>query len=63
MRNEIYKTTYKKIDAYLGIRNLRQGPPARLINKLLNGAVKTDQTEIQLIHFLSFAVKIERNIA
>ena len=52
----------KKIDAYLGTRNLRPGPPARLINKILDGADKTDPTEAQRINFQSFSVKIERNI-
>ena len=30
MRNGGYSITDKKIDAYLGTRNLRPGPPARL---------------------------------
>ena len=63
MRNGGYSITDKKIDAYLGTRNLRPGPPARLINKILDGADKTDPTEAQRINFSSFAVKIERNIA
>ena len=63
MRNADYSITDKKIDAYLGTRNLRPGPPARLINKILDGADKTDPTELQRINFSSFAVKIERNIA
>ena len=52
----------KKIDAYLGTRNLRPGPPARLINKILEGADKTDPTEAQRINFSSFSTKVERNI-
>ena len=63
MRNYDYSVTDKKIDDYLGTRNLRPGPPARLINKILEGADKTDPTEAQRINFSSFAVKIERNIA
>ena len=63
MRNDGYSITDRKIDAYLGTRNLRPGPPARLINKILDGADKTDPTESQRINFSSFAVKIERNIA
>ena len=63
MRNDDYTLTDKKIDAYLGTRNLRPGPPARLINKILDGADKTDPTEAQRINFSSFAVKVERNIA
>ena len=63
MRNAYYTATDKKIDDYLGTKNLRPGPPARLINKLLDGADRTDPTEIQSINFSSFAVKIERNIA
>ncbi len=63
MRNNGYSMTDKKIDAYLGTRNLRPGPPARLINKILDGADKTDPTKEQRINFSSFAVKIERNIA
>ena len=63
MRNNGYSMTDKKIDAYLGTRNLRPGPPARLINKILDGADKTDPLEEQRINFSSFAVKIERNIA
>ena len=52
----------KKIDAYLGTRNLRPGPPARLINKILDGSDKTDPTEAQRINFSSFSTKVERNI-
>ena len=55
MRNGGYSITDKKIDAYLGTRNLRPGPPARLINKILDGADKTDPTEAQRINFSSFA--------
>ena len=62
MRNEDYSLIDKKIDDYLGTRNLRPGPPARLINKILDGADKTDPTEDQRINFSSFAVKIERDI-
>ena len=63
MRNDGYSKIDKNIDAYLGTRNLRPGPPARLINKILDGADKTDPMELQRINFSSFAVKIERNIA
>ena len=62
MRNSNYTPTDKKIDAYLGTRNLRPGPPARLINKILEGADKTDPTEAQRINFSSFSAKVERNI-
>ena len=62
MRNEDYSMIDKKIDDYLGTRNLRPGPPARLINKILDGADDTDPKESQRINFSSFAVKIERNI-
>jgi hypothetical protein len=62
MRNGNYNATDRKIDAYLGTRNLRPGPPARLINKLLEGADKTDPIEAQRINFSSFSAKIERNI-
>ena len=62
MRNDGYSKIDKSIDAYLGTRNLRPGPPARLINKILDGADKTDPTEEQRINFSSFAVKMERNI-
>ena len=63
MRNGKYTATDRKIDAYLGTRNLRPGPPARLINKILEGADKTDPTEAQRINFSSFSAKVERNIA
>ena len=63
MRNDGYSKIDKNIDDYLGTRNLRPGPPARLINKILDGADKTDPMEEQRINFSSFAVKIERNIA
>ena len=62
MRNGNYNATDRKIDAYLGTRNLRPGPPARLINKLLEGADKTEPIEAQRINFSSFSAKIERNI-
>ena len=62
MRNSNYTPTDKKIDAYLGTRNLRPGQPARLINKILEGADKTDPTEAQRINFSSFSAKVERNI-
>ena len=58
-----YNNLDRKIDAYLGTRNLRPGPPSRLINKILEGADKTDPTEAQRINFSSFATKVERNIA
>ena len=63
MRSGKYTATDRKIDAYLGTRNLRPGPPARLINKILEGADKTDPTEAQRINFSSFSAKVERNIA
>ena len=62
MRNGTYNAIDRKIDHYLGTRNLRPGPPARLINKILEGADKTDPTEAQRINFSSFSAKIVRNI-
>ena len=62
MRSGNYNAMDRKIDAYLGTRNLRPGPPARLINKILEGADNTDPTENQRINFSSFSTKIERNI-
>ena len=63
MKNGKYSAMEKNIDAYLGTRNLRPGPPARLINRILAGADKTDPTEAQRINFSSFAMKVERDIA
>ena len=62
MRSGNYNAMDRKIDAYLGTRNLRPGPPARLINKILEGADNTDPTEAQRINFSSFSTKIGRNI-
>ena len=62
MWNGNYNAMDRKIDAYLGTRNLRPGPPARLINKILEGEDKTDPTEAQRINFSSFSTKVERNI-
>ena len=61
VRNGNYNALDKEIDAYLGTKNLRLGPPSRIINKL-DGEDKTDPMKAQRINFSSFAIKLERNI-
>ena len=61
MRNGNYNALDKKIDAYLGTKNLRIGGFSRRINKL-EGEDKTDPMKWQIINFSSFAIKLERNI-
>ena len=62
MKNKVYSKMDRKIDDYLGTRNLRPGPPARLINKILEGSDKTDPLVPQRINFSSFSLPLGRNI-
>ena len=57
-----YTILDKKIDSYLGTRNLRPGPPARLVNRLMDGKDNTEPTKAYKINYFSFSLPLTRNI-
>ena len=57
-----YTILDKKIDKYLGTRNLRPGPPARLVNRIMDGKDNTESSMSHRINYFSFSLPIVRNI-
>ena len=57
-----YTILDKKIDSYLGTRNLRPGPPARLVNRLMDGKDNMEPTKAYKINYFSFSLPLTRNI-
>ena len=62
MKNDKYTNLDKKIDKYLNTKNLRPGPPARLVNRILQGKDEKLPEIIQKINYFSFSMPIQRDI-
>ena len=54
MKNKNYTKTDHNIDTYLNTNNLRPGPPARLVNRILEGMHDETDPKSQKINFFSF---------
>ena len=50
-----YTILDKKIDKYLGTRNLRPGPLARLVNRIMDGKDNTESSMSHRINYFSFS--------
>ena len=61
MKNEKYTKLDKKIDEYLKTNNLRPGPPARLVNRII-GVNQNSAPIAQKINYFSFSITVEKNI-
>ena len=59
MKNKSYTKIDKNIDNYLNTNNLRPGPPARLVNRILDGMHDTEVAS-QKINYFSFTFQITR---
>jgi hypothetical protein len=59
MKNKSYTKIDKNIDNYLNTNNLRPGPPARLVNRILDGMHDTEVAS-QKINYFSFTFPITR---